>query len=59
MRCFRHAHMKPCASRAFKLTACPNQGHEMLSEAHTRCSTALGGRLHPNSFQAVCRPFVR
>lgn len=37
------AHMKLCASRAFMLVAYPNQGHEMLFDAHTRCFTALGG----------------
>ena len=37
------AHMKLCASRAFWLVAYPNQGHEMLFDAHTRCLTGLGG----------------
>jgi transposase len=37
------AHMKLCASRAFWLVAYPNQGHEMLFDAHTRCFTGLGG----------------
>jgi hypothetical protein len=32
------AHMKLCASRAFWLVAYPSQGHEMLFDAHTRCS---------------------
>jgi transposase len=37
------AHMKLCASRAFWLVAYPNQGHEMLFDAHTRCLAGLGG----------------
>jgi transposase len=37
------AHMKLCASRAFWLVAYPNQGHEMLFDAHTRCLSGLGG----------------
>jgi transposase len=37
------AHMKLCASRAFWLVAYPNQGHEMLFDAHTRSFAALGG----------------
>lgn len=37
------AHMKLCASRAFWLVAYPNQGHEMLFDAHGRCFTGLGG----------------
>jgi transposase len=37
------AHMKLCASRAFWLVAYPNQGHEMLFDAHTRCLIGLGG----------------
>jgi transposase len=37
------AHMKLCAGRAFWLVAYPNQGHEMLFDAHTRCFSALGG----------------
>ena len=37
------AHMKLCASRAFWLVAHPNQGHEMLFDADTRCFAALGG----------------
>jgi len=35
--------MKLCASRAFWLVAYPSQGHEMLSDAHTRSFAALGG----------------
>lgn len=37
------AHLKLCASRAFWLVAYPNQGHEMLFDAHTRAFAALGG----------------
>jgi hypothetical protein len=37
------SHMKLCASRAFWLVAYPSQGHEMLSDAHTRSFAALGG----------------
>ena len=37
------SHLKLCASRAFWLVAYPSQGHEMLFDAHTRSSTALGG----------------
>jgi len=35
--------MNLCASRAFWLVACPNQGHEMLFDAHTRNFAALCG----------------
>ncbi len=37
------SHLKLCASRAFWLVAYPNQGHEMLFDAHTRSFSALGG----------------
>jgi hypothetical protein len=37
------AHLKLCASRAFFLSAYPNQSHEMLFDAHTRAFVALGG----------------
>ena len=37
------AHLKLCASRAFRLVAYPGQGHEMLFDAHTRSFNALGG----------------
>jgi transposase len=37
------AHTKLCASRAFLLTACPTQSHEMLFDAHTRAFRVFGG----------------
>lgn len=37
------AHTKLCASRAFWLTAYPNQSHEMLFDAHARAFAAFGG----------------
>jgi len=41
--CQAVAQLKLCASRAFWLVAFPSQGHEMLFDAHTWSSAAIGG----------------
>lgn len=42
-RIIKLAHMKLCSSRAFHLTAYPNEAHEMLFDAHHRAFAAFGG----------------
>jgi transposase len=42
-RSIKLAHMKLCSSRAFHLSAYPNEAHEMLFDAHHRAFEAFGG----------------